>query len=78
MTPRWSTPSSSAWCGTDGKKTTGERYYFVTVYTDRTERDFVCSDLSAGAFRPVGEVRYHWFGAVPMIAMSIMTTDRVI
>ena len=50
------------------EKTTGERYYFVTVYTDRTERDFVCSDLSAGAFRPVGEVRYHWFGAVPMIA----------
>ena len=52
------------------EKTTGERYYAATVYTGRTERDFVCSDLSAGAFQPVGEVRCHWFGAVPMIAYT--------
>jgi SPP1 family phage portal protein len=52
------------------QKLSGERFYFVTVYTDRTCRDFVCGDLSGEAFVPVGEVRYHWFGAVPVIAYT--------
>ncbi len=49
------------------KKLSGEAYYFVTVYTDRTVRDYICTDLNGGAFVPTGEVRYHWFGAVPLI-----------
>ena len=52
------------------EKVSGERYYFVTVYTDRTARDFVCGDLDGAAFQPVGEVRYHWFGDVPVIAYT--------
>lgn len=52
------------------EKLSGEQYYFVTVYTDRTARDFVCGDLSGEQFVPVGEVRYHWFGAVPVIAYT--------
>ncbi len=48
----------------------GERYYAATVYTDRTVRDFVCGSLSEGAFTPVGEVRWHGFGAVPVIAYT--------
>lgn len=52
------------------EKTTGEQYYFVTVYTDRTAKDFVCGDLSGESFRQVGETRYHWFGAVPVIAYT--------
>lgn len=52
------------------EKTSGEVYYAVTVYTDRTERDFICGDLSGQQFRPVGEVRYHWFGGVPVIAYT--------
>ncbi len=49
------------------RKLSGELSYFVTVYTDRTAKDYICSDLNGGQFVPVGEVRYHWFGAVPMI-----------
>ena len=52
------------------EKLSGEQYYFLTVYTDRTARDFVCGDLSGAHFTPVGEVRYHWFGAVPVIAYT--------
>lgn len=52
------------------EKITGEQYYFVTVYTDRTARDFVCGNLDGESFRPVGEVRYHWFGGVPVIAYT--------
>lgn len=52
------------------EKVTGEQYYFVTVYTDRTARDFVCGDLDGESFRPVGEVRCHWFGDVPVIAYT--------
>lgn len=49
------------------KSTSGEAYYFVTVYTDRTVKDYICRDLTGGAFMLTGDVRYHWFGAVPMI-----------
>ena len=52
------------------EKITGEQYYFVTVYTDRTARDFVCGNLDGESFKPVGEVRYHWFGGVPVIAYT--------
>ena len=52
------------------RKISGEQYYFLTVYTDRTARDYICGDLSGEQFRPVGEVRYHWFGAVPVIAYT--------
>lgn len=52
------------------EKITGEQYYFVTVYTDRTARDFVCGNLDGESFRPEGEVRYHWFGGVPVIAYT--------
>lgn len=49
------------------KKLSGESCYFVTVYTDRTAKDYICTDLNGGQFVPSGEVRYHWFGAVPLI-----------
>ena len=52
------------------EKITGEQYYFVTVYTDRTARDFICGNLDGESFKPVGEVRYHWFGGVPVIAYT--------
>lgn len=52
------------------EKITGEQYYFVTVYTDRTARDFICGNLDGESFRLVGEVRYHWFGGVPVIAYT--------
>ena len=52
------------------EKITGEQYYFVTVYTDRTARDYICGNLDGESFRPVGEVRYHWFGGVPVIAYT--------
>ncbi len=54
------------------ERTDGKRYYFVTVYTARTARDFVCpcGELDTGAFRPAGEARYHWFGDVPVIAYT--------
>lgn len=48
----------------------GNTHYAVTVYTDRTCRDYVCTNLAAEHFRPVGDVRYHWFGAVPVIAYT--------
>lgn len=50
------------------ERTTGERYYFVTVYTDRTAKDYESSDLQTSALRPVGEPRDLFFGAVPVIA----------
>ena len=52
------------------EKITGEQYYFVTVYTDRTARDYICGNLDGESFKPVGEVRYHWFGGVPVIAYT--------
>ena len=48
----------------------GEVFYTVSVYTDRTVKDYVTTDLAAGLFRSVGETRYHWFGQVPMIAYT--------
>lgn len=52
------------------EKISGEQYYFLTVYTDRTARDFICGDLAGQQIVPVGEVRYHWFGSVPVIAYT--------
>lgn len=48
--------------------TSGAKYYFATVYTDRTERDYRSGDLQTAVFQPVGEARDHYFGAVPVIA----------
>lgn len=50
------------------ERVTGERYYAVTVYTDRTEKDYTAPDLSGAAFSQVGEPREHYFGGVPLIA----------
>lgn len=48
--------------------TSGERYYDVTVYTDRTVRRYRGGTTADAIFHPVGVVRYHWFGGVPVIA----------
>ncbi|MCD7735298.1 MAG: phage portal protein [Clostridiales bacterium] len=48
--------------------TAHQKYYFLTVYTDQTERDFKSTDLKTAVFQQVGEVRPHYFGAVPVIA----------
>lgn len=45
-----------------------EKYYFVTVYTDRTARDFRSDDLKTAVFHPIGQPRPHFFGEVPVIA----------
>ena len=50
------------------ERITGEQYYFVTVYTDRTMKDYTSSDLQTSALTQTGEVRDHYFGAVPVIA----------
>lgn len=50
------------------ERTSGEQYYSVTVYTDRTAKDFESSDLQTSVLVPVGEPRDHFFGAVPVIA----------
>lgn len=50
------------------ERVTGERYYAVTVYTDRTEKEYQAPDLSSAAFVQAGETRDHYFGAVPVIA----------
>jgi SPP1 family phage portal protein len=48
--------------------TAREKYYFLTVYTDRTEKDYRSDDLKTAVFHQVGETREHFFGEVPMIA----------
>lgn len=50
------------------ERPSGEWYYFATVYTDRTERDYISGSLETSFFTQVGETREHWFGAVPVIA----------
>lgn len=45
-----------------------EKYYAVTIYTDRTIRSYECQSLRTAAFIPVGDVVEHWFGSVPLIA----------
>ena len=50
------------------EKTTREQYYFVTIYTDRTAKDYQSADLRNAVFHQVGETRDHFFGAVPVIA----------
>lgn len=46
----------------------GKKYYLLTVYTDRTEKDFHSADLKTAIFSQVGETREHFFGGVPLIA----------
>ncbi len=48
--------------------TAREPYYFVTVYTDRTAKDYRSDDLKTAVFHQVGETREHFFGEVPVIA----------
>lgn len=48
--------------------TAGEKYYFVSVYTDRTVKDYRCGNLKDALFFQIGEERDHFFGAVPVIA----------
>lgn len=45
----------------------GVKYYTLDLYTQRTIQQYRCEDIHSGAFQPVGEVREHWFGEVPMI-----------
>lgn len=48
--------------------TTGGEYYFASIYTDQTVKDYRCDNLNGAAFVQVGETREHFFGAVPVIA----------
>lgn len=50
------------------ERTNKEKYYFATVYTDKTEADYISIDLKTAVFHPAGPVRPHYFGAVPVIA----------
>lgn len=50
------------------EKPSGERYYAVTCYTDRTARSYESGDLETSVFRPVGDAIPHYFGSVPVIA----------
>ena len=52
------------------KRETTQRvpYYALTLYTDRTERDYRSDSLKNAIFHQVGETREHFFGAVPVIA----------
>ncbi len=45
-----------------------QKYYAVTIYTEKTIRSYECQSLRTAAFVPVGDVTEHWFGAVPLIA----------
>ena len=47
---------------------TGERYYAVTVYTDRTVKHYRSADLKTAVFSQWGETEEHFFGEVPVIA----------
>lgn len=48
------------------EKVSGEKYYAVTVYTDRTVKHFRGGDLKT--LFQVGDTLPHYFGAVPVIA----------
>jgi SPP1 family phage portal protein len=50
------------------ERVTGERYYAVTVYTDRTVKHFESEDLKTAVFHQVGDTEEHLFQAVPVIA----------
>lgn len=45
-----------------------QKYYHVTVYTDRTVKSYEATDLETAVFRPVGEQENHFFCSVPVIA----------
>lgn len=45
-----------------------ERYYDVTVYTDRTVKRYRGGTTMDALFHQVGVTGYHWFGSVPVIA----------
>jgi SPP1 family phage portal protein len=44
------------------------QYYAVTLYTDRTVKEYRSDSLKNAVFHQVGETREHFFGAVPVIA----------
>ena len=50
------------------ERVTGERYYAVTVYTDRTVKHYESDDLKTAVFHQVGDTEEHQFRAVPVIA----------
>ncbi|MCD8047692.1 MAG: phage portal protein [Clostridiales bacterium] len=50
------------------ERPSGEQFYAVTCYTDRTELDYISGDLETAVFRPIGPAREHYFGAAPVIA----------
>ena len=54
------------------KRETTQRtpYYALTLYTDRTERDYRSDSLKNAIFHQVGETRTHFFGTVPVIAYT--------
>lgn len=49
------------------ERLSGEPYYTLDVYTDRTIRSYRSDNVKNAVFQPVGKVREHWFGEVPMI-----------
>ena len=51
------------------ERSSGSRYYAVTLYTDSTVQSYEADSLTASeSFRAVGEPEAHYFGAVPVIA----------
>lgn len=50
------------------ERVSGNKYYAVTIYTDKTVKDYEGGDLKTATFHQVGETREHYFGAVPVIA----------
>ncbi|MBQ3089998.1 MAG: phage portal protein [Oscillospiraceae bacterium] len=49
------------------ERPTGERYYAVCCYTDRSCRCYESGDLERALFHPTGPAVPHYFGAVPVI-----------
>lgn len=50
------------------EKVTGEQYYAVSVYTDRTVKHYRSGDVKTALFFQVGDTEHHFFGQVPVIA----------
>lgn len=50
------------------ERTNRQWYYFVTIYTDHSVKDYEGGDLKTATFHQVGNTREHFFGAVPVIA----------
>ncbi len=50
------------------ERVNGEKFYALTVYTDRTIRHYRGGDLRTAPLSQVGETQLHLFGEVPVIA----------